>query len=263
MERAGGVAIISRPFRRSHWPHNLRCHFALSLLINTHTHTATTCSCYHHGRIVFVRCDCCRSASWHVCSHTTKHRTRSIHMMNAAQRLLARAKLISSFMIRNTRYYKLKGDKNPVPSVTTVLGVIDKPALSDWHVSTALSALKTNLLTKQRPASSTAPTTATATTQGSTDESSISNNKPEITFDLEWLDKAIATAKAAGSKEGKRAADFGSLCHDCMSHSLLERESESERERTRARERGRLVWIRYNQLNCQHVQRVLATYGAG
>ena len=83
------------------------------------------------------------------------------------------------------RFYDFDGKK--VPSVTTILGCIDKPALVQWSANTSVEYIKSNM-------------------------EEIRN--PETT--PERLDQLLKKAKTAHRTESKKATDIGGLVHDAI-----------------------------------------------
>ena len=84
------------------------------------------------------------------------------------------------------RYYDVEG-VGTLPSVTTVLNVISKPALVPWARNLALEHARAALLDSPRPAS--------------------------FSSYQEWVEHTIAKAKAWPDKVKDQAADFGTRLH--------------------------------------------------
>lgn len=71
-----------------------------------------------------------------------------------------------------------------MPSVTSVLQVIDKPGIAEWQMNQALASFR------QR----------------------VAGNAEGVMNDA-WLDSVLTNAKGAAARETNRAAEFGTRCH--------------------------------------------------
>lgn len=89
------------------------------------------------------------------------------------------------------RYYKVEGSEAKLPSVTTVLNVISKPALVPWAKNMALESVRAALMNYR----AIMPT-----------EDDYEN----------WVDTVMSEAKAAPEKARDQAADFGSRLHEVI-----------------------------------------------
>jgi len=87
------------------------------------------------------------------------------------------------------RYYTAPGIKEPMPSVTTVLGMIAKPHLAGWQTHVALTALVDAVTERQGGGAS---------------------------VDLAWLRSAAQAARGAADRQRDAAANFGSRAHDLI-----------------------------------------------
>ena len=83
-------------------------------------------------------------------------------------------------------FYRVDGREELYPSVTTVLGVISKPALIPWAKNISLEKVKVSLLDR---------------------------NGGEITIAESWVSEIIADAKKRPDQVRDEAADFGTQAH--------------------------------------------------
>ena len=88
---------------------------------------------------------------------------------------------------RSGRHYKIDGHKRLFPSVTTVLGVINKPALVSWSNKITLSAVRREILSLQDP------------------------SEPS-----KWLDPVLERAGGHHKDILKKAGEFGTRAHDAF-----------------------------------------------
>ena len=91
----------------------------------------------------------------------------------------------------DSRHYRLQKHKEPLPSVTSILSVIDRPALVQWSTNTALQAVKTRLY-----------------------EGAHSHEGDHFACDHSLVEWAIESSKAAGKDVASEAASFGTRAHD-------------------------------------------------
>jgi len=86
---------------------------------------------------------------------------------------------------RSGRHYKIDGYERLFPSVTTVLGVINKPALVSWSNKVTLSAVRREILSLQHPSSN----------------------------PRDWLDPVLERAGGQHKEILRNAGDFGTRAH--------------------------------------------------
>ncbi len=96
------------------------------------------------------------------------------------------------------RFYKVEGFKDPFPSVTTVLDVINRPHLQNWAKTQALQAVRSSILASSGGISSIGD-----------------DQTPE-----EWIDSIIKDADANPSQTKAIAADFGTQTHTIIEQLL-------------------------------------------
>jgi len=85
---------------------------------------------------------------------------------------------------RNGRHYQVEGFSEPFPSVTTVLGIINKPALIPWARNMALESVKETLY-----------------------------EHLEESIDPHWVEEIIEQARRRPDQLRDQAADFGTQAH--------------------------------------------------
>ncbi len=85
---------------------------------------------------------------------------------------------------RNGRHYQVEGFSEPFPSVTTVLGIINKPALIPWVRNMALESVKETLY-----------------------------EHLEESIDSHWVEEIIEQARRRPDQIRDQAADFGTQAH--------------------------------------------------
>jgi len=117
---------------------------------------------------------------------------------------------------RNGRHYQVEGFPEPFPSVTTVLGIINKPALVPWARNMALESVRETLYEHL------------AASDGTID-------------DPEWVENVIEQARRRLDQLRDQAADFGTAAHilieqiiqTCCDYAdtLLQRNETGDRER--------------------------------
>jgi len=85
---------------------------------------------------------------------------------------------------RNGRHYQVEGFSEPFPSVTTVLGIINKPALVPWARNMALESVKETLY-----------------------------DHLEESVESQWVEDIIEQARRRPDQIRDQAADFGTRAH--------------------------------------------------
>ena len=85
-----------------------------------------------------------------------------------------------------TRFYQVEGHADLFPSVTTVLGVISKPALIPWAKNVSLEKVRASLLER---------------------------SGDEIAITQDWVDELISEASQRPDAVRDEAADFGTQAY--------------------------------------------------
>ena len=85
---------------------------------------------------------------------------------------------------RNGRHYQVEGFSEPFPSVTNVLGIINKPALVPWARNMALESVKETLY-----------------------------EHLEESVESQWVEDIIEKARRRPDQIRDQAADFGTQAH--------------------------------------------------
>ena len=92
-----------------------------------------------------------------------------------------------------SRFYEVEGYNELYPSVTSVLGVLDKPGIKNWAVGQTIRHAVDELVDVQDQA----------------------GDRP---LTLDEISKAVHQSKEASTKELNRAGDFGTRAHDAIDH---------------------------------------------
>ena len=103
---------------------------------------------------------------------------------------------------KDGRFYEVRGRKSRVklPSVTTVLNIIDKPAILHWNLRLTSAFLADELRREFR--------------SGTLSER-CANPKGEAAFDY-WLKALLHNATSEGGNVMRQAATLGTRCHDAI-----------------------------------------------
>eukprot|EP00937_MAST-01D_sp_MAST-1D-sp2_P006706 g6706.t1 len=88
---------------------------------------------------------------------------------------------------RSGRHYRVPGTNNLFPSVTTVLNVLNKPALVPWSTRVTLDAVKRDIL-----------------------------SQPQLSAPEQWLGGVLSRAKTEHKTVLSKAADFGTRAHQAI-----------------------------------------------
>lgn len=99
-------------------------------------------------------------------------------------------------LIDGSRYYSIPGHKTFFPSVTTVLKIINKPALQAWQQKVTLDAVKEALKTRPK-------------------------HMLDATQEKQWLEDVISTASGHANKLRNEAADLGTRAHAYIDENLM------------------------------------------
>jgi len=100
---------------------------------------------------------------------------------------------ITRLSLKNGRFYQVAGFAEPFPSVTTVLGIIAKPALVPWARNVALDSVRTAL---------------TQRTGG------------PVWLTPEWVEGVITEARSRPDQVKTEAADFGTQAHTLIEQNI-------------------------------------------
>ena len=95
-------------------------------------------------------------------------------------------------MTKSGRHYRVPGFERAFPSVTTVLGVIDKPALVPWSTKVTLQAVEQELLAQPHP-----------------------SPPPQ-----EWLGGVLERARSRHKDVLHQAGHFGTLAHQAIDDAI-------------------------------------------